>query len=114
MRGFTIIELLIVIAIIGILSSVSVSVFADVRDKAEAAAFKSEAVSLIPVLALYCQDGVADENLPSGSTHGGVLQEDIGCLVGGGWDPISIEADTLDCTATILESGVSYVGSQCS
>ena len=52
-QGFTLIELMVVIAIIGFLSSVVLSSLADARSKANATKFRSEIKQMVNALELY-------------------------------------------------------------
>jgi len=70
-QGFTLIELMIVVAIIGILAAVGIPKFLDVRDNADASAKTGEVVGLAKECAVYVAAGGAGTP-PSGCTLGSV------------------------------------------
>ena len=56
-KGFTLIEHLVVIAIIGILSTIAMTSLNGARKKAKDAAFKSAAASVVPAAVMCCDSG---------------------------------------------------------
>jgi len=92
-RGFTLIELMIVIAIIGILSAIAVPNFLSYRAKAQNAAAEEEADNFyIAAMAHYAADGAdvifSPDNLPSKFTknreidYGGAIAVSSGVTTG--------------------------------
>jgi type IV pilus assembly protein PilA len=67
-QGFTLIELMIVVAIIGILAAVGIPKFLDVRDNADASAKAGEVVGLAKECAVYVAAGGVGTPPASGIT----------------------------------------------
>ena len=61
-KGFTIVELVIVIGVIGILSAILIPTFVNVTQKANEAALKSNLANAYSAYAADAADGVSDEN----------------------------------------------------
>lgn len=117
-RGFTILEILVVIAIIGIMATVAIAMLADVRKGASNAAFKQEADALVPLLVSICHDrDIVEADVPSGSTYDSFTI--AGGMLCGPTSPVifSIEItpnNGATCTsATLTSSGVTYSPSGC-
>lgn len=87
-KGFTLIELMVVIAIIGLLSTIILASLSNTRAKAKNVAIKGEVVQILNALQLYRAD-VGKGFYPSNSgncfsTAGAVAVSPTCCLGGGG------------------------------
>ena len=95
-KGFTLIELMIVVAIIGILAAVAVPVYQDYTAKAQV----SEAMSLIAGLKTPLVEGLSNEGtctIPTGAVKAGTYVQSI---IEGGSSP------SYTLTATFKAAGV--------
>jgi type II secretion system protein G len=66
-RGFTLIELMIVVAIIGILSAIAIPLYANIQGRARVAKAQADVRTLITAVSIY-------------SAHMGTLPADLGAL----------------------------------
>jgi len=107
-KGFTFIELMVVISIIGLLSSVVLSSVVVVRKKSLAAAFKTEMSSLLPALIEICLERpiVPSDVAPTVNHLQGVIDQNLtNCAPDGPGDfAIAITATAnINCTAGLTQ-----------
>lgn len=113
-KGFSLIELLIVIAIIGILASIVLVSLSGAREKARIVSFKASVKSIQTKAVEVCNDGAIDYTDVSGSF--GKLPEVIGTIVDDmqvcGAGSVTFQAHIASsqlantCTAVIEETGI--------
>lgn len=108
-KGFTIIELLVVVAIIGLLSSIVLASLNDARTKANKAAFKSETSAYVPKGNNDCLGATLVPPTDTAVTDWDPSFTSDTCSSNGG--TFSISANNLKvsgCKATITQDGASY------
>ena len=118
-KGFTIVELLVVVAIIGILASVVMAITSGYRIKSKSAAFKSEINSLQKSFNVACAtDIITNNDIQNGKTFNksiiDVALQSCG-LSGSGTFSFSIPSTNgAGCTSAIVtESKVTFLPAGC-
>lgn len=108
-KGFTIIELLVVVLIIGLLASIVLVVLSGVRERTQKTAFKEEVNSYKNKGSLDCTGATAAITAPVDTinTDWGAFADN--CSNGDGTFSITATALKVSgCTATVTDSSISY------
>ena len=82
-KGFTIVELVIVIGVIGILSAILIPTFINVTDNAKKSAMKSNCANAYSAYVAEAADGVIDEGTYAGYAIKHLKQEEVNLAKGG-------------------------------
>ncbi len=107
-KGFTILELLVVIAVIGLLAAVVVASARTNRKKANITAFKSEVTSASNTWSALCMSDTLNPNTDTKNTIWGALTQNCGVDGDSTFSVLATSVPEQACTATINQSGISY------
>jgi len=107
-KGFTILELLIVIAIIGLLAVVVVASARSNRQKANITAFKSEVTSAYNTWSALCVSDNLTANADTKNTTWGAMNQNCGVDGNGTFSLVATSIPEQACTANIDQSGITY------
>lgn len=105
-KGFTLVELLVVITIIGILSTIGLTIYSGVQNKAQDVKKKQDIDAIATAYELnYNQRTRQYNKLPDDAVSGGVLlSSDYKCLLGGSAPAFKVCAALSDRTKYCRES----------
>lgn len=97
--GFSLIELLIVVVIIGILAAIAIPKFADTKRKAYITAMKSDLKNMVSAAEAYYSDNNSYVGLPSPVGSSGVTLTVTGSATG--WKANALHANVVGAVCTI-------------
>jgi prepilin-type N-terminal cleavage/methylation domain-containing protein len=115
-RGFTLVEVIVVIAVIGILASVVLQNLSSIREKAKVANFKSQSRAIQARAVIECQENNAMDAATLGGNTSGYDIDSVdpsGCGVSGSGSFEVVMLSKLlqnPCTATVDETGTDFTG----
>ncbi len=102
---------MVVIAIIGILSSVVLVSLNSARDKAKVAAFKSEVSSALPSFISTCDTGnITAPNSTNSTTWNATVTQSCGSAGAGTFSVLAAQNGNANCNANVTQNGATFAG----